>query len=183
MTETASAATSPEAAGELPDPENGSEATVSDDATSSPELTEDTVETGSEAAEPDDPKADREAAKYRRQLRDTQAERDRLATQVEGYHRAEVERLAAARLIDARDIWAGGLQLADVLNDGGQVDPARVAQAVADLAATRPHWCHQAAAPASTVGSAGKPDTASDQPRATWGSVLSQARNGSPDDD
>ncbi|NOQ62087.1 hypothetical protein [Mycolicibacterium fortuitum] len=52
--------------------------------------TDECSETGSETAKSEDPKTDREAAKYRRQLRDTEAERDRLLTQVEGYHRAEV---------------------------------------------------------------------------------------------
>jgi hypothetical protein len=154
VNETASTATPSESAGEPGGAETGSETTTSDDSTSSHEPTEGTAETGSETAEPDDPKADREAAKYRRQLRDTEAERDRLATQVEGYHRAEAERLAASRLIDASDLWASGVKLADLLaDDGSQVDPARVAQALRSIEQVRPHWCRQRGVPASMVTS------------------------------
>ncbi|MDW5610664.1 hypothetical protein [Mycolicibacterium sp. D5.8-2] len=141
-------------------------------------VADDSVENGSQVGESEDPKTDREAAKYRRQLRDTEAERDRLLTQVEGYRRAEVERLAGSRLIDGSDVWAGGLQLTDVLADDGSVDPALVRQAVAALAQSRPHWCRQVAAPASAVTSAGKPDASGDQRAATWSDVFTRARSG-----
>ena len=44
-----------------------------------------------------------------RQLRDSEAERDRLRATVEGYQRAEVERLAAAKLHDGADVWRHGV--------------------------------------------------------------------------
>ncbi|BBX69014.1 hypothetical protein [Mycolicibacterium psychrotolerans] len=185
MTVNTDSATDSETAGEPTEGETATAAT--DSATAEPSVDSDDS-TGSEADETDaateeseEPKADREAARYRRQLRDTEAERDRLATQVESYHRAEVERLASSRLIDARDFWAGGATLDSLLNDAGQVDPVRVAQAVRDLAASRPHWCKNAAAPAGSVTpGARKPDTSGDDDASTttWGDVFTRARTG-----
>ena len=121
---------SEDAAAQSGDAETDSAAPDSEDLGAGHEPADDadalTDETGSNTDDPDEPKTDREAAKYRRQLRDTEAERDRLLSQVEGYHRAEFERLASSRLIDGSDVWAGGLQLDDVLADDGSVDPARV---------------------------------------------------------
>ncbi|WP_178360553.1 hypothetical protein [Mycolicibacterium hippocampi] len=185
MTVNTDTATDSENAGELLSGEIDSAATASEGAGSSSDPVadpdSDEAETDSRSEDSDAPKADREAAKYRRQLRDTEAERDRLLTQVEGYHRAEVERLASSRLIDGSDVWAGGVALDSLLNDAGQVDPARVAQAVRDLAQTRPHWCRSAAAPASMVTSAGKPDTSGDQPATTWSDAFTRFRSGAQD--
>lgn len=84
---------------------------------------------------------DREAAKYRRRLRDTEGERDRLASVVESYQRrdAETEALTAG-LASGADLWAGGVQLADILNDQGNLDHGKVHQHVTRIIAERPHW-------------------------------------------
>ncbi len=71
-----------------------------------------------------------EAAKFRRQLRDAETERDGLRTQLDTIRRGEVERLAAATVARPGAIWKAGVELADVLDDNGRVDPAKVTEAV-----------------------------------------------------
>lgn len=96
------------------------------------------VEVGStERAEPagpveDDPREGREAARYRRRLRETEAERDTLAARVEALQRAAVEREASGALARPEALWAAGVDLAGLLTDEGTVDAAKVAQAVED---------------------------------------------------
>lgn len=70
-----------------------------------------------------------EAAKYRRRLRDTEAERDGLAQRVETLQRAEVERLASD-LSKPAAIWAAGVQLADLLDKDGNIDTEKATEAI-----------------------------------------------------
>lgn len=81
----------------------------------------------------------REAARYRRRLRDTEAERDRMAATVQSYQRRDVES-AATELAAPGDLWLAGVQLPDLLDEGGQVDQDKVREAVAGILAERPHW-------------------------------------------
>ena len=76
------------------------------------------------------------AASYRRRLRDTEGERDRLAEQVAGYQRREVEALAERgrghdRLASGTDLWVAGVRVADLLDESGAVDPDKAHAAVA----------------------------------------------------
>jgi hypothetical protein len=101
------------------------------------------------AAEPDgepDP-TNKEAAKWRTHFRASetrlQAAADEVARMqniVEGMWKAEVERLASAKLDAGEDIWLGGAQVDDLLDGEDRVDPAKVAQAVDKLLARRPNW-------------------------------------------
>lgn len=80
-------------------------------------------------------------ARYRRQLRQAEGERDQLRDRVESMQRAEAERLAAAEISRPAAIWAAGTQLADLLDLDGNVDPGLVAEAAsraADLLGTAP---------------------------------------------
>lgn len=72
--------------------------------------------------------ANREAARYRRQLRAAESERDALAQRVEVMQRAEVERLAGTdhRLTEPAALWATGITLAGLLGEDGQIDTAKV---------------------------------------------------------
>lgn len=63
----------------------------------------------------------REAARYRRRLRETEQERDRLTQQVEALQRSEVERAAAAEQIKPAALWSV-TELADLLAEDGTVD-------------------------------------------------------------
>lgn len=78
----------------------------------------------------EDSRAGREAAKYRRQLRDVETERDTLRGTLETLQRAEVQRIASADLAQPAALWAAGTQLADLLGEDGTVDPAKVTAAV-----------------------------------------------------
>ena len=75
-----------------------------------------------------EPQSKREA-RYRTQLRATEAERDGLAARIETMQRAEVERLAADVIGKPAALWATDTTLADLLDDDGQVDPDKVAAA------------------------------------------------------
>lgn len=109
------------------EPQNGAQDTP--EPTPGPETPTDPPEgsTGPQE-EPEETAEDsnREAAKYRRRLRDTEADRDRLATQVEALQRAEIDRLATAEGIKPEALWASGANLAEMLTTDGTVDPDRV---------------------------------------------------------
>lgn len=88
----------------------------------------------------DDPGSNREAAKYRRKLRDTEAERDALRTRLEHVQRGEVERIATTHLRDGTDVWRDGAQLADLLDENGNVDTDKVSELGRQLTQAHPHW-------------------------------------------
>ncbi|UIJ34497.1 hypothetical protein [Allobranchiibius sp. GilTou73] len=84
-------------------------------------------------------KGNREAAKYRTRLRETEAQRDTLAAQVESYQRGEVHRLAGAQLAVGADVFdIGKVELSDLLDANGNVVPELVETAVMGLVESRP---------------------------------------------
>lgn len=90
-----------------------------------------------------DPKiarAFKDAKRYRLQLRDTETERDQLATTIDGYHRAEAERLAGQHLADPRDLWRDGATVTDLLGDNGRINPDTVKDLVHGVLDAHPHW-------------------------------------------
>lgn len=93
----------------------------------------------------------REAAKYRRQLREAQTERDTLRGRVEAMQRLEVQRLAAADLAAPADLWLTGTALPDLLDDNGDVDTAKVTDTIQRIIGDRPSW-RAAPAPPSFDG-------------------------------
>lgn len=110
---------------------------VTDTATTVDADTNDATDTGTgddtEVDEDQDDAGDgpgREAAKYRRRLREAETERDQLAAQVDALQRAEVERHAAAAELKPAALWSAGTQLADLLADDGTVDAAKVSTAI-----------------------------------------------------
>ena len=84
----------------------------------------------------------REAAGYRTRLREAEAERDGLRQQIERYRRQEIDALVSDRL-DPGDF---GLlvEMTELLDDDGAVDPEKVNEAVDRVLAERPHWKKQA---------------------------------------
>lgn len=72
----------------------------------------------------------REAAKYRRRLRDVEAERDALKATVAALQRAEVDRLATADGLKPAALWSSA-ELTDLLAEDGTVDQGMVAAAIA----------------------------------------------------
>lgn len=81
----------------------------------------------------------REAAGYRRRLRDTEQERDQIRERLERYERAEVERIAgAAGLQVAADVWLHGASLEHLRTESGDIDAETVSGLVADIVKDRP---------------------------------------------
>lgn len=91
-------------------------------------------------------KVRREAASYRVKLREAEGERDRLAGVVESMQRAEAERLVAdapmpgSGLAEGADLWRGGVELAELLDDGGNLDHEKLNAARDRVVAEHPHW-------------------------------------------
>lgn len=82
-----------------------------------------------------------EAAKYRRRLREVEAERDQLAEQVQGFRQADVERRAADALQDPSDVWRAGVQLNDVLDENsGELDEDKLAETIKQVTEEHPGW-------------------------------------------
>ncbi|MFJ4220631.1 hypothetical protein [Curtobacterium luteum] len=71
-----------------------------------------------------------EAAKYRRELRDTQAELATVKEQLTTMRRAEVERLAEPEGVNGAALWASGVELDDLLNEDGTPNTDAVTAAV-----------------------------------------------------
>lgn len=108
-----------------------------------PEQTTDAgEETSTEVQTPQEPTeahaGNAEAAKWRTRLREAEAERDTLAQRLQRLQRAEVTRLATGpgKLHDGSDL---ATDLADLVDDEGDVDPAKVSAAVAALVEQKPH--------------------------------------------
>lgn len=99
------------------------------DVTEAAEVTEPADTDAQDDTDPFADRQDRDAAKYRRRLRDTEAERDTLAAQVEALQRAAIDAQAEAQAIKPAALWASGVQLADLLTDDGTVDPSKVTAA------------------------------------------------------
>lgn len=125
-----------------------------------------------EPAEPvqDDTPAtpNREAAKYRRRLREAETERDTLAGRVETLQRREVERHAADRLAQPSDLFTvAGVALPELLDDAGDVDPGKVDEAVQTLLSDRPGLSRHVRTLDLGQGRRGDPT-----PTTSWGDVL-----------
>ena len=81
----------------------------------------------------------REAATFRRRLRETEAERDGLRTQVEALQRREVERLAQlGGLAVPADVWQFGGALESLRGEDGMVDAGAVGELVTGILRQRP---------------------------------------------
>ncbi|OBA87128.1 hypothetical protein A5642_20550 [Mycolicibacterium mucogenicum] len=110
-----------------PENETPSAATDPDTPVEAPSVAAEPPEVDSGIEGPDDGNGNREAAKYRRKLRETEAERDTLVQRLESMQRAEAERLAGEHLAKGVALWLGDTALADLLNGDGNVDPDKVA--------------------------------------------------------
>lgn len=87
-----------------------------------------------DADEPEDddpdevePEPNREAAKYRRQLRQAETERDALAEQVAVLQREQIADYVRRELgISVEGFWASGAELESLLAEDGRIDPDAV---------------------------------------------------------
>ncbi|RAU99474.1 hypothetical protein [Mycolicibacter senuensis] len=120
-----------------------------------PDTTTEAAEAPSEAPEAQEGQSDatdnpnREAAKWRTKLRDTEAERDALAERLAAAQRQNVTTTVAQHFRDASDFWST-TDLADVLDDEGNVDTERLTTAVNATLAAKPHWRKPASVTEST---------------------------------
>lgn len=80
----------------------------------------------------------REAATFRRRLRETEAERDTLREQLDRAHRAEVERIAGAELANPSDIWVFGATVETLRGEDGAIDTRTVEGVARDIVQSRP---------------------------------------------
>lgn len=99
-----------------------------------------TADASVEAVEGEAESGNSEAARYRRRLREAEAERDSLRSQVESLRRAEVERQVADELEDPSDLWRGGAEVGELLDDQGGVDRGKVDEAVLAVVTQHPGW-------------------------------------------
>lgn len=115
---------------------------------------------------------DREAARYRRKLREVEVERDSLAERVQRYRRLEVARLSDA-LAQPEDLFTlGGADLDALLDSEGDVDPDAVAGAVSALLAARPGLRAEPPAPSPAGAGIGVSGSPTAPPARTFSDVL-----------
>lgn len=114
--------------------------------TQAPEATADTQNPSETAEQADTDEAENreaeqgnpnhEAAGYRRRLRDTEAERDGLLARVETMQRNEIDRtIRVEHRIEPRAVWSNGAELADLLDDDGAPDSAKIRAAATEAIA------------------------------------------------
>jgi len=110
--------------------------------TTAPEPADEPTETPptEQPEQPETETPNREAAKYRRQLRETETRAAALAERLEGMQRREVETQIADDLATPADIWLTDANLQEMLNDDGLVDPEKVKTSVAAVLDQRPSW-------------------------------------------
>ena len=137
--------------------------------------TTDTVDnTATEAPDEAQTAQNREAAKYRRRLRETETDRDALAGRLAALQRAEAERIATAHLADGADLFRDGADLGALLDDEGHVDPVKVSALAKDIAEQHPHWVKKALPPKQIRrgGLSSGASTTADQSTPSWAALL-----------
>jgi hypothetical protein len=117
-----------------------------------------------------------EAAKYRRRLRETEAERDKLIARVEAMQRNEIQRLAADKLADPADVWRDGATVADILDDDGNIDHDKVSGLVGGLVETHPHWAASVKTPTPRNGLRSGASAASQPRPVSWAEAMGSPR-------
>jgi len=109
------------------------------------------------------------ARRLRERLHSAETERDRLAGLVAGYRRRDAETAAEqAGLASGGDLWAGGVDVDDLLDETGRVDPDRVTEAVKAITTERPHWRRRPAGSADQGARGTAPSTP------TWHDLLAR---------
>ena len=101
----------------------------------------------------------REAAKYRRKLREAEQVIERQAARIEAVDREQVEQRAGEFLVDPSDIWTV-TSLEKVRDDDGNLDGAKLDGEIRQIIETKPHWVR----PRSTPQHAGARETVPQTP-------------------
>ena len=95
-----------------------------------------TADTGAETAS-------REAARYRTRLREAEGVIAGMREEVDRLHRAEVERVAGTQpywIGTPADVWAIGVELSELRDEAGRLDPERVKETLGAVLASHPNW-------------------------------------------
>lgn len=93
-----------------------------------------------------------EAKNLRLRLRDAEGERNGLRETLTAMQRVEAVQVASGTLSDGEDLFRSGVQLADLLSDDGTLDPRKVQEATAQVAALHPNWTPNRAISVLTPG-------------------------------
>jgi len=83
-----------------------------------------------------------------------QAQNEALSARIETMQRQHAERMVDGRLHKASDLWKYGVTVAELLDDTGNVDPAKLDAAITELRADAPYLGPNPAAPSAQVTSA-----------------------------
>lgn len=86
-----------------------------------------------------DAKLRKEASNYRRRLRDTEGRLKAVEAELRNLRVREIERVAEQRMADASDLWLR-TSLDELVGEDGTVDFEKVAAAVDEALADKPHW-------------------------------------------
>ena len=79
---------------------------------------------------PERDKAGKEAAKYRRQVREVEAQRDELREQVTTLQRAAAEDAATRAGLKPAALWASGTTIEQLIGDDGTISPDAINEAI-----------------------------------------------------
>jgi hypothetical protein len=84
----------------------------------------------------------REAASYRRKLRDAEGEAERLAQRVAEMQKSAIEDqvVGPGKLADGSDVWLTGVKLEDLLDEDGAINAEKVKGALEQTLAEHPSW-------------------------------------------
>lgn len=121
-------------------------------------------------------KGSREAAKYRTQLREAEAERDALREQLTTWRKEQAQTVAGKVLGDGSDLWRDGLDVADLLDAQGLIDPGKAEAAAYAVAKAHPTWAHRTAAPPKPNRLKSGASSGEEQGEVGWGKLLGAER-------
>lgn len=96
--------------------------------------------TNGDASDAGDDRGGNREARYRKQLRAAEAERDALGERLNSLQRGQAETFAREHLADGADLWRDGLDLTALLDGDGNLDVAKVADAARAARKAHPHW-------------------------------------------
>lgn len=139
------------------------------------ETAEPMAETETETADTTASKSSREAAKYRARLREVEAERDELTSQLTTWRKSEAQTMAASVLGDGADLWRDGLDVSDLVDESGLIDTDKVTAAAKAVGKLHPTWLIGRSAPPKPPGGSGAA-RGGESEETGWGKVLGQGR-------
>jgi hypothetical protein len=111
-----------------------------------------------------------EAAKYRRQLRDTETERDLLKTQITAWQTDHAETVAAKEGVNAAALWASGADLQTLIGENGLIDQSLLGEAIQTARDILGIKALPKAASSEGAGNVGEPIRPASP--VTWGTAL-----------